>query len=253
MSLRKHSFFYFRIIVALSFTTHSCAGKQVYRSHPELMTRKKDIKTIGIVPFDVKVYEVDLREPVILKLRDDWSNQARENIMKALVDVLKGKNAEIKTLTLDKEEMQKKMDNLCRAVDRCIDLSTHPFPEKEKNFDYSVGSIENILNAYGVDALIFVYGRYEIASAGRIAATSARIVLAPIWVPFLVLMGLVDEGTFKSLIPETGQKSMIILLVDRSGTILWYNAILNGGGYDLRNPKSASSLVQKVLSSFPEV
>jgi hypothetical protein len=83
-----------------------------------------------------------------------------------------------------------------------------------KNFVYSLGSVERILKNSGTDSLMFVRGLDH------------------------VLKG--HEEAFIS-----------VAFVDSSGTILWYceGGIRGEGG--LRDPESASKLVENVLASFP--
>lgn len=243
MKLRRHIFSYFVIAFSLSFTSLIHAEDTDYRANPELSRLKKDIKTLGMIPPDIKVYE--LAAGGMLELRDDWSAQAKENSAKAIADSLKEKNVDIKSLPLDRTELQEEMDDvqaLYRTVALCINWHTYgmyPFPEKKKKFDYSVGPIEKILNAYGVDALIFVYARDEISTGGRKALNAAGI-----------FVGIVTGAVY---IPRSGITSMSVAVIDKSGTILWYNMQWSGGSYDLRDAGSASSFIQKILSNFPEV
>jgi hypothetical protein len=104
-------------------------------------------------------------------------------------------------------------------VNKSIQLHTYGpqlFPEKKKNFEYSLGSVERILQKSGTDSLMFVRGLDH------------------------VLKG--KEEAFIS-----------VAFVDSSGTILWYceKGIRDEGG--LRDPESASKLVENVLASFPGV
>jgi hypothetical protein len=106
-----------------------------------------------------------------------------------------------------------------------------PFPEKQKNFDYAIGSIEQILNSYGVDALLFVYGVDENASGGRKA--------------------LIAAGIIAGVIPRAGMTAMNMALVDKSGSILWFNVKRSEGRYDLRKTENATEFTKDILSDFP--
>ncbi len=171
MSLILKRSLIFLSVLYLLFIALGCAPP-AYRAHPELEMRFKDIKTTGLIPPDIKIYE--LTAGGVRELRDDWSDKGRENVIKALIEGFKEKEVEIKALTIDKdiEEEIEDIQALYRAVSMSIQLHTYNqqfiFPEKMKRFDYSIGPIERILNTYGADALIFVYGFDEICNTKMI-------------------------------------------------------------------------------------
>lgn len=208
--------------------------------HPEFEMRVKDIKTTGFLSPDIKIYE--LTAGGVRELRDDWCIKGKENVQKATMDCLGEWPLEIKPITIDKEseEEMEEIYALYRAVSTSILLHTqgdNKFPEKVKNFDYSIGSIENILKKYEVDSLILVNGFDEISSAGRQALKAAGIIAG-------ALTGVV-------MIPRSGITIVSVSLVDPSGVILWYNIKGSHGGYDLRNPESATKFVTEILSNYP--
>jgi len=213
-----------------------------YRVHSQLDVRAEDINDPGLISPDVKIYE--LTAGGIRELRDDWSGKGCTCLTTSIAETLKEKEVELETLIVDKD-VEQEMDDiqaLYRAVSLSIQLHTcgpHVFPEKKKNFDYSIGSIERILQKCGSDALIFVYGSDEISTVGRKALQAVAIVAG----------GL--TGTV--IIPRSGITSVSVALIEESGTILWYGMKSSEGGYDLRKPESASKLMKAVLSNFPRL
>jgi len=221
---------------------YGCAPLKPYRAHPEFEMLAKNIKTTGLLSPDVKIYEFTaggLRE-----LRDDWCAKGKENVQGALIQCFREKPLEIKPITIDKE-MEEEMEDiyaLYRAVSISINIHTYgdfKFPEKTKKFDYSIGPIENILQQYGVDTLIFVYGFDEISTGGRKALQTIGFIAS-------ALTGVVA-------MPRSGITVVNVAVVDPSGTILWYNLKGSQGGYDLRDPQSAINLIKTVLSDYPGV
>lgn len=215
--------------------------------HPEFQIRAKDIQTAGLLSPDIKIYEFTaggMRE-----LRDEWCTQGKENVQRALIECLREKPFAIKPIILDKD-MEDEMEDiyaLYRAVSASIVLHTqgdNRFPEKVKNFDYSVGSVENILKRYGVEGLIFVTGYDEISTAGRKVLKVVGIIAS------VALAAAAGGGPV--IAPRSGITLVSVALVDPSGSILWYNIRGTQGTHDLRNPESTSKFVRDVLSNYPE-
>jgi hypothetical protein len=223
----------------LLFLGFGCAPK-AYRAHPELEMRSEDINMPGLMSPDVKICE--LTAGGVRELRDDWSEIGEKCVLKATMEKLKGKEVEIKTLKVDEdiEKEIKDIQTLYRAVSQSINLHTygpHVFPEKKKTFEYSIGSVEGILQKCGSDALIFVYGSDEISTTGRKALQAAALIAGAF------------TGTV--IMPRSGITSVSVALIEESGTILWYCIKGGEGTYDLRKPESTARLMKAVLSDFP--
>jgi hypothetical protein len=217
--------------------------------HPEFETRSRDIKTAGLISPDIKIYE--LTAGGLRELKDDWCAKGKENVQKAMIECLREKPLEIRPITMDRE-MEEEMEEiyaLYRAVSSSIIMHTvniqggNIFPEKVKTFDYSIGSMEKILKKYGGDGLIFVTGFDEISSAGRQTLKAVGIIAG---------IALAASGVGGAMIiPRSGVTLVSVALVDSSGVILWYNIKGSEGGYDLRNPESATKLVRDILADYP--
>jgi hypothetical protein len=240
MSFNRKTILSSVMILHLSVAPFSYAADTSHRSHPEIEARARNIKSIGLVSPDIKIYE--LTSGGTRELRDEWSAVGKENILNTLAKSLKEKGVETKVLGVDKDlnEELEDVQALYRAVAASIRFHTYGdyvFPEKQKNFDYSVGPIENVLAAYGVDALIFVYGRDEISTGGRRALMAAGIIAG-------ALTGVMA-------VPRGGVTVMSITLMDRAGSILWFNIKGSGAGYDLRDSENTSQFVVDMLSGLP--
>jgi len=216
-----------------------CASVTSYRAHPEFEMRTKDTKISGLLTPDIKIYEFTAGG--VRELRDDWCTKGTENVQAALIQCFQEKPLEIKPVAID-EEMEEEMQDiyaLYRAVSTSINTHTYgefKFPEKMRNFDYSIGPIDKILQKHGIDALIFVYGFDEISTGGRKALQVAGIIAG-------ALTGVV-------VIPRSGITVINASVVDPSGAILWYNIKASEGGYDLRDPQSATKFIRAVLSDY---
>jgi DNA-binding PadR family transcriptional regulator len=168
---------------------------------------------------DIRIYE--LSPGGVVELRDDWGVIGKHNLLNAILANLKDKHYRVKPLITDKgiEKEMEEIQALHKAVHRSIRLHTYGpqlFPEKLRNFDYSLGSIERILKNCEADSLIFVDAR------GHISTNKPRA-------------------------------SVSLCVSDSSGTIVWYCLKGSLGEYDLRDPESATELVEDILSTFPKV
>jgi len=246
MKLRPRKSVAFGLGLCLLFMAIGCAPitKTV---HPQFETRTQDIKIAGFLSPDIKIYEFTaggMRE-----LRDDWCATGKENVQSAVMECLREKPFAIKPITIDEdlEEEMRDIYALYRAVSASINTHIlgrdHQFPEKVKNFDYSVGSVEKILKKYEVDALLFVYGYDEISTTGRQVLKVVGIIAST------ALAAAAGGGPI--IAPRSGITLMSIALVDSSGSILWYNVRASEGAYDLRKPESASGFVRNVFSNYP--
>lgn len=222
-----------------------CAIK--YRMHPDFEARFKEVEQAGLVPPDVKIYE--LTAGGVQELRDDWIEEGEKNIAKFLMEDFQEKPIRIESVEMNdklKEELEE-IQALYRAVSQSIEWHTYPGPnlfrEKQENFDYSIGSIEEILDIFKADALIFAYAMDEEATGGRTAVKVGEILVGATIAAF--------TGVYVGPSHISGSY-LSVALIDRSGTILWYGLKNDEGGFDFRNPESAARIVKAVVSDFPE-
>jgi hypothetical protein len=209
------------------------------RLHPEFGERIRPVRVVGVLPPKVSVYEIaagGTRE-----LKDAWSEAARENVARALASGLASRKLEVKVLepTPDTGAELEEVRLLYEQVAPSIVFATYGdrFPEKRWSFDYSVGDVSALLDRTGVDALALVYGFDEISSGGR-KTTQAVTAVA------LAALGVVAS-------PQGGMTMLYAALVDRTGTVIWFDVRGARGSFDLRDPQSAGALVGRVLLDLP--
>jgi hypothetical protein len=207
----------FALLFCLLSTMGGCALPP-WRANPEWMTRAKGIRALLVAPAEVRVYQVSREE--IMRLNRDWSETGCRNLDSALVQAFRNRHYHVKLLPAE-GELHREMTGilpLFRAVNKSIQLHAYGpqvFPDKIAHFDYSLGSLNDILAKLHCDAVVFARGYDQ-----------------------------VSEGPRKTYIS--------LALADSSGTILWYCVKGSRGDHDLRDPKSAENLVDGLLSDFPE-
>jgi hypothetical protein len=247
MGFKKLAFFLF-LIVLIS----GCIPD--YRIHPEFEMRSKNIKTFGLITPDIKIYK--LTTGGVRELVDDWSDKGKENVLNVFVRLSRGRGIDVRPIKIEQdieEEEVEDIKSLYMAVSKSILLHTynipsidepfynwqeyHGFPDKIKNFVYSIGPVEKITQKYGVDALIFIYGIDEIPTEGRKALTAAGVLLT--------------FATGVNVMPRPAITALSVAVVDPSGTILWYCAKTSETGTDLRESLGTEMLIDNILSDFP--
>jgi hypothetical protein len=188
------------------------------RVHPQFESRVTKIKALTLVPPTVEVYE--LSPSGLPELRDDWCVLGKKNLEEALVEKFREKRYSIHLPRSDSSVRKElaEIQALYVQVNKSVQLHSYGpqvFPEKVTQFEYGMGSIQRIVEAYGTDSLVFVNGFDQVS--------------------------LHNPKTYVS-----------IAVADSSGTILWYCVKGSKGGYELKDPSSTAMLVEEILSSFPK-
>jgi hypothetical protein len=228
-------------IAALFFALHAvgCAGAP-YRRSPNFDAALPRIKTIAVLPPDVKVYQ--LSAGGISEEMDEWSQKAKASIVESLKQRL-GSNyhLELKFITEDwMKANQKVLWRQQKAMYEAVAISamthtysaTEKFPDKVKNFDYTMGSdVTALAQATGADGLLFINGSDTQETAGHVALSFLKAAVLGYYElhPSFFSLSLVDGKT---------------------GDLLWMNIVAGGQDYNFLNPKHIDVIVQCVTKDF---
>jgi len=215
--------------VVLALATSACSFGTHYRARPEFAQTARSVRTVGLVSPVVKVYELTAGGQTVLK--DEWSTQGRKAVTDSLQRALAQKGWKVKVVEStpqikdDLEEMRLLYGDVGPSIVRATYV--YPvFPEKYKNFDYSVGPVRKLLDSAGVDLLVLAYGYDEISSGGRSVVNALNAVFGG----------------------STGGDSFLnVALIDRNGKVLWFDVEMARGSFDLRDPASADDFVRRIL------
>ena len=251
--LQKRSIALLPLAVLLGVLSGCVPAGLSYRAAPRFREQASAIHTVAVLPSEIKVYQIDVgnvREEIA-----EWSAQARTNIVTALENELHTKlTAAVKFL--DQESLAEEKDcleetrALYSAVSAMIQIHTypnpnypsHPFEDKQKNFDYSLGQeVESL--ALGADVLLLLDAEDHVWTAGRQALQALGVILG---------IGA-SVATRVVVIPRLGGGTSIRAALVDSGTgdILWINSVGAGAGKDLRDRASASEMVNELFKDFP--
>lgn len=222
-----------------------CATAPNFRSNPQLSEKIKTTKSIVLIPLKTDVYQITAGG--VVEKMDEWTLQAKRNVMTAIEETLRIKPLLIikpfdeLLLSSEKKANLEETSALYDAVSASIQFHTYGPPDqlfldKIKNFDYSLGpEIKELVR--DVDAVLFVSCADHIATAGRKAVQAGSIILG-------ALVGI-------QITPNMGATAISIALVDaETGFILWYNYHRSGGDHDLRNPIDTNTLVKQLLKDL---
>ncbi|MBI9075759.1 MAG: hypothetical protein JEZ02_10140 [Desulfatibacillum sp.] len=150
----------------------ACAPK-VYKTHPNYSQEINNISQTALLPPKIEIYEISAGD--VPELRQDWSEKSEDLFAEKILKRMKDKGVKLAQPDACTQDVQNEIEeifDLWKAVDLSIrlhamDFSPIPFEHKQKDFRYSVGSVENLLKAFNADALILLNGIDQISTQGR--------------------------------------------------------------------------------------
>jgi hypothetical protein len=178
-----------------------CVSAPVYHTDPKLSNipslydKARAMKRIAVIlPY---TYIAEVNAGGVAEERDDWEADAKKKILVKIEEVFKkrGVVSVVIPITDKNKESLREIAGLSQVVIISTVRHTIPvsndnyFPERAKNFDYSVGAVQNILKEYSADGLLIFSAQANILSSGR--RTVGRMVTIP--VGYTLLQALVCD------------------------------------------------------------
>jgi hypothetical protein len=227
-------------IVATWLTGCATTGGWKGMSHGTTATHMQEVRTIAALPAEITVNQ--LGAGGISEKRDDWTEAARTHARVALENFRPGSIVYVSDLD-SRPELADEIREV-RALASLIDLNFALFGLSPmavpgpRQFDFSVGSIDRILEAGGGDALLVINGVDEIFTTDR---------------KVLSVVSLVASAalTGSAVMPGSGQAHVSAVLIARNGTILWWNFVGDGMISDLRTPQGVETTLKRLLEPLP--
>lgn len=213
----------------------ACGPKNV---HPEISSRAREIRAIGIVRPDVSIYALSAGGQQ--ELVEEWSVEGRNNILAAVVKTLARRSTRLEVVQPDEgtAALLEEVRPLAAAIGAAVSgqsYGTAPVFDRPGRFVHSVGTLGREPERNGVDALLIITAYDEISSYGRRA---------------LIAVGKITGLLFGDP-PRKGATAITMMLLDRDGAVLWYAELREPGTFDLRSRGSAGKAAAKVLKTFP--
>jgi hypothetical protein len=180
----------------------------------------------------------------LIEPHEEWTTQARENVLKALTAQQASRGGET-LIAHTREEagadptLVSDLLNLHQAVGASIQLHKYTMrqlPTKKDRFDWTLGTrAVEFGQATQYDYALFLRAQDTFSSGGRVALQAASIMTCMVGVCF---------------IPAGGQQVAFASLVDlKTGRVVWFNYLSTGVG-DIRSPEGADKLVKALLDNM---
>lgn len=175
---------------------------------------------------------------------EEWTNKARENVIKALVAQQAGRGGETKVAATREEAgadpaLITDLTWLHNAVGRSIQLhkyAMYPLPTKKDRFDWTLGEKAVAFGAAThYDYALFLHAQDSFSSGGRVALQVAGFLTCMVGV---------------CVAPAGGQQIAFASLVDlKTGKVVWFNVLTSTVG-DIRSPEGAEKMVGMLLDKM---
>lgn len=212
------------------------------------------VKRIAVLPPRMDVYELRAGSS---RLRiSEWSEQAKDNLLAALVQEFKARNESgVEGVVIRDDELSENQkteleqtnllfDAVAASIARHV-FGPEPFDHKVSDFQYSLGRETQKLNLKAADALLFVRGFDHISTAGRVGLQMASLVVAAAAGAYSGVLLMPPMG-------QVGTAGLMFTLVDaKTGDLLWFGSDGGAAGTDLRKSTSSAALTNSIFRKFP--
>jgi len=212
---------------------------EVPNNHDERTARAAKLHTILLLTPEITVNSLsagDVSEEI-----PEWSEKAKELVAEAVNSELQAKGRKMKLLdpkTKYHDTVEDVKDLHLAVMSSIYDHTIYEpgnmnvFPQRIEHFDYTVGSVQELLTAYGADGMMIVRGEDNISTSGRKA------------------LGVVQALNPFSQGQMGGMTFLEATLTDANGDVLWYLLKWNAGDYDLRESEETAQFVKDMFEDF---
>jgi hypothetical protein len=231
-----------RTLIVLSVLALSACSTTRQFAHSDFQPPQGDYRLLVMQP-DIRVSL--LTAGGMLEPREDWTLQARENVLKALIEQQASRGGQTRVVT-SREELgadPARLSDLLwlhKAVGQSILIHKYSgvaaLPTKKDRFDWTLGTEAVALGAATeYDYALFLYAEDSFSSGGRVA---------------LQMAGALGCLVGACIIPAGGMQLAFASLVDlKTGNVVWYNVLASSVG-DIRTPEGAKQMVTTLLSKM---
>jgi hypothetical protein len=248
MSLAKTMSQHIIAALVMCLSVSGCGGRTTgVLDPPEIGDRIKTIKSLAILPPQIKMTEISAGGTV--EEMHEWSEQAERNLQTALMQEFKNRQG-VTANHLPASEPEPLEANVreTRALMIAIEsaLQDHsnpsPFDGRYKQSVFTLGSEVHEI-APTADAILLVQGSERRATAGRQAARAGATLAS---VASIILIGV----PVVPVVPGGTDPAVSATLIDtRDGRVLWYRQAVKGS--DLRTEETTDAVMRELFNEFP--
>jgi hypothetical protein len=228
-------------MLSLLFLTACIPTMEVPNNYDQRAARAAKLHTVLLLTPDITVNSLSAGD--VSEEMPEWSEKAKELVAEAVNSELqaKGRNMKLLDPKTKYHDTVKDVKDLHLAVmssiyDHAIydpgNMNMNVFPQRIEHFDYTVGSVKELLTAYGADGMMIVRGEDNISTSGRKA------------------LGVVQALNPFSQGQMEGMTFLEATLTDANGDVLWYLLKWNAGDYDLRESEDTAKFVKDMFEDF---
>jgi len=233
----------FRLLAVFFLAVMASGCASTLRTAPNYSEHIKSVKTVAVLPPDVKVYKITAGG--VRELMDEWSDEAKQATTEALQKHLGSlyayqiKIISEKELKASHHELWESNQGLYSAVAREALLHAYigpeQFPYKAKVFDYTLGpDVSELAKAYGADLLVFVYGYDHDSTVGRTVLKAWNLI--------------VSTAISNSPVIMADPSAMMLGVVNgTTGDLEWFKVTPGDLQCSFRDPKKVDSIVEWLL------
>lgn len=205
-------------------------------ARPRFEERARLIKTVVLMPPDVKIYRVTVGGSV--ELVGELSEEAKKNLAAAVKSVLEEKGVGVREFSPGEDPKLKEEHEDLRPLFAAVSTAIGSVPTEMSNeFRYSLGPLPELARMAEAGALLFVYGVDQVATGGR---TAFRILTAVALIhPFFVI---------PAMLPGEKGNLMAALVDAQTGDLLWFSR-LSQPRY-LQDLSGAAAVASQLFSNF---
>ncbi len=210
--------------------------------HPEFQQRYAEMEHVAYLAPHIEVFQLTAGGESIK--HDEWTEQGAQNMLNAVAnkrslgDIALIEGSIPEDVQDELEEIHLLYQSIRVSVARHVFVRpVDQFPGRLERFEYSVGSIDRILDYTGGDALLLIEGISLYSTGGRRA---------------MMALGMLAGGvTGVAVIPAPGGTYLSAALIDRNGDILWMK--VPQAAADMRDPERAKAALASLLEEFPDL
>lgn len=226
--------FKFLLVFALGLVATGCAP--AHFSMHDTMQRVEGIRTIGVIPPDINVYQISADGGARL---DRESEAASRSSVEAMMAFFKETGYKVKVIGPDLKTRKELKE--VQALSKAVHKSLQEFWDPAQNMPApALGSLENLAEHYRVEAFMFMDGlevhKEEKASLSK---SLAKLAVNTVYGP--------------SALPKQGRSRACISLAEASGAVIWASFRDTEISLDenFKDREAAQKLVRGLLSRFP--